>query len=120
MKVLFRLCLLGTIVVLAAMFLWSYPIILAGTGFDRPPEAMLFGYTAAEARPFFEALTDAGRAQYQGAQAVLDWVFPALVALMLIFATLRWGRRVPLARRLLAVIRALRRFWSPAAWSSAG
>ena len=107
MKVLFRLCLLGSVAVLAAMLLWSYPIILDGTGMDRVPEVMLFGYSAAEARPFFETLTDAGRAQYLGGQAILDWAFPALVALTLILAVFRWGRRVPLPRRMLAVLLAL-------------
>ncbi len=107
MKVLFRLCLSASLAVMAVMLLRSYPTILYGTGMDRVPEMMFFGYSVAEARMFFETISDAGRAQYLGMQALLDWAFPALVALTLIFAILRWSRLVPMPRRIFAVVLAL-------------
>lgn len=104
MKVLFRLSLIAMIAVFAAIWFWSAPLILAGSGVDRVPEAMLLGYSADEARVFFAGITDAGRAQYLGPQAMLDWAFPALIALTLTLAVFRWGRRVPLPRRMLAIL----------------
>lgn len=107
MKTLFRLCLLGSAIVLAAMLGWSYPIILDGTGIARVPETQLLGYSTDEARSFFTALTEAGRAQYLGPQAMLDWAFPAILALILILAVFRWAKLVPFPRKMLPVLLAV-------------
>ncbi len=104
MKSLLRLSLLGAIAVVAASLLWSYPIILAETGIETPLELRMFGYSAEEARAYFAALSEAGRAQYLGPQVLLDWALPGLSALTLLLVVIRRGRRVPLARRGFAVL----------------
>ena len=105
MRSLFRLALLATLGVGAAMMFWSFPIISDAAGGRIAPELRLFGGSADEARAFFAALGDVGRAQYLGPQAMLDMAYPALLSLTLILAILRYGARLPvLVRALLCLL----------------
>lgn len=70
----------------ATMVVWTLPGIAQSAGglpaFDLRP----FGYTAVEARAFLSALGPEGLALYTGPQRLLDMVYPALLAFVLIGA----------------------------------
>ena len=72
--------------VYGVIVLWSLPIIAAEAGGWVPFDLRPGGYSYDEARAFLAALTDAGRAQYEGPQRWLDMVYPVLLA-----ATLGWA-----------------------------
>ena len=74
----------ATFAVYLAMAFWSLPRLdmgAAGRAFDLRP----FGYAPDAARAYLAALGEAGRAFYRDGQQSLDLVFPALLALTLIF-----------------------------------
>lgn len=94
-----------TLAVYAAMAGGTLPAIArdaAGlTAFDMRPA----GYTPAEARAFLTALGDEGRALYLGPQHLLDLIYPALLAAVLIGAL--WVLLPPLWLRGSLILAAL-------------
>lgn len=65
---------------------WSLPIIAAQAGGLVPFDLRPGGYSFDEAKVFLSALSDEGRAQYEGPQRWLDLAYPALLA-----GTLGWA-----------------------------
>ncbi|SFJ94218.1 hypothetical protein [Celeribacter neptunius] len=75
----------------ATMIFWTLPEIAQDAGspaFDMRPG----GYTPVEARDFLSHLGAEGRALYQGPQRLLDALYPACLAAVLIWS-LRWALR---------------------------
>lgn len=79
-----------------AMILWTLPAIMRAAGGLAPFDLRPGGYSVDEARAFLDALGADGRATYLGPQALLDLVYPALLA-----ATLIVGFRLLLRRPAL-------------------
>lgn len=77
----------AALAVYLAIVLWSLPRIATEAGGLVPFDLRPAGYGIAETKAFLGALSEAGRAQYLGAQALLDWIYPALLALTLGFGT---------------------------------
>ncbi len=80
------------------MVLWSLPFIAQQAGGLVPFDMRPTGYDFADAQAFLGALTPEGRVFYAGIQHRLDTVYPALLALVLVFGGLglargrwRWG-----------------------------
>lgn len=65
---------------------WSLPLIAADAGGMTPFDMRPMGYSLDEARAFLSALGEAGFAQYTGVQAMLDTIYPALLAVMSVLA----------------------------------
>ncbi len=105
MRLVFWGIVAATLGVYAAMGLWSVPKLMGYSEgaliFDMRP----WGYSPADARSLLEALGAEGRAFYLTAQQGLDRVFPALLALTLVFSFRRLYPRGPaLALSVLAVV----------------
>jgi len=66
--------------------LWSLPLISADAAGLTPFDVRPFGYDLDAARVFLAALGEAGHAQYIGPQALLDRVFPPLLAVFSLLA----------------------------------
>ena len=86
----------ATLVVYAAMLVWSLPTVSAAAGGLRSFDLRPGGYSFGEAQAFLTALTPDGKAFYLNVQQRLDLAFPALEAATLFFAILmltpaRWG-----------------------------
>jgi hypothetical protein len=72
------------------VYLWmitgTLPAITRAAGGLMPFDLRPTGYSVDEARAFLGALSDSGRAVYLGPQHMLDLVYPALLAVVLIGA----------------------------------
>lgn len=92
----------AALAVYLVIVLWSLPLIATEAGGMAPFDLRPAGYGFAETKDFLSALSEAGRAQYLGAQALLDWAYPALLALTLgigtwhLLGTIRSGLRITL------------------------
>jgi hypothetical protein len=96
MKTVFWVIFAATIVIYAVMVAWSLPIITANAGGLLPFDLRPMGYSFEEASAFVRALSEEGRGFYRAVQHRLDLVYPALLAAVLVLATLlltptRWG-----------------------------
>ena len=101
MRHLFRIALLFTVIVYLVIVLWSLPIVQGEADGLRPLDLRPLGYSGEEARAFLSAITDAGRAQYLGPQRLLDLIYPALLAITLVFGIFRFGGKMSMFWRLL-------------------
>jgi len=90
-----------TLAIYFAIVAWTLPTISQSASGLRPFDLRPTGYSAAEARDFLAALSDAGRAIYLGPQAWLDGVYPALLALVLI---LSFQSLIPARWRALRIV----------------
>ena len=98
----------ATLVVYAAMVLWSLPHITQQAGGLRPFDIRPAGYSEAEARAFLAALSEDGRRFYLSTQHRLDLVYPALLAATLGLAIWRVFSTLPVfARTALALVPAM-------------
>ncbi len=98
----------ATLVVYAAMVLWSLPYIAGEAGGLLPFDLRPSGYSEAEARAFLAALSEDGRRFYLGTQHRLDLVYPALLAATLGLAIWRLFPKLPaFARAALALVPAM-------------
>ena len=88
-RVLFWVALAATAGVYGAMVGWSLPRVSAMAGGLVPFDMRPTGYTPGEAQAFVLALSDEGRGFYLNVQQGLDFVFPALSALVLVWS-FRW------------------------------
>lgn len=77
-----------TLVFYLAILTWSLPFIRAEAGGLTPFDISPTGYSFGEAQTFLAALSPAGLARYEGAQAQLDAVYPTL--LFAVFAIGMW------------------------------
>ena len=68
-----------------SMVFWSLPFIAGQAGGLAPFDMRPTGYSVTEARAFTQALTEEGRAFYLDVQHKLDFAYPALLAMVLIF-----------------------------------
>lgn len=97
MRLIFWLLSAVMLAIYFTMVLWSLPIIAADTGGLMAFDLRAAGYSYAEAQEFLAALSDYGRAFYLNVQHRLDSAYPALMAVVLVFAfiglfrgVLRW------------------------------
>lgn len=77
-----------TLAIYSAMVLGPLSQIAADAGapaLDMRPR----GYSAAEARAFLAALSEDGRAIYAGPQHLLDTIYPALLAITLVWSAVK-------------------------------
>lgn len=89
----------AALAIYGAMVGWTLPAISRDAGGLVPFDMRPAGYSVEEARAFLTALGDQGRAIYLGPQHLLDMLYPALLAMVLIGAvrvligpvSLRWG-----------------------------
>lgn len=89
----------AALAIYGAMVGWTLPAISRDAGGLVPFDMRPAGYSVEEARAFLTALGDQGRAIYLGPQHLLDLLYPALLAVVLIGAVrvligplwLRWG-----------------------------
>lgn len=85
-----------TLAALAAMRLWTMPLIRAGAGDLHMPDMLIEGYSADYLALYLDLLTAEARGLYLGPQRVLDTVMPmALTGTLAVAAwllTVRWGR----------------------------
>ena len=86
-----------TLAVYAAMVLWSLPRIAQSAGGQLPFDLRPMGYSLAEARRFLVALDSDAVAFYLHVQQRLDFIYPALMALVLMAAFARLFGWLPAA-----------------------
>lgn len=97
MRLIFWLLSAAMLAIYFTMVLWSLPIVAENAGGMMPFDLRAAGYSYAEAQGFLAALSDYGRAFYLNVQHRLDNAYPALMAVVLVFAfvqlyqgVLRW------------------------------
>ena len=97
-----------TAIVYLVIVLWSLPIITRDAGGLTPFDLRPLGYDVDDAVAFLSALGETGLAQYQGAQRILDTIYPALMAATLVLAFARLFRwRTALAFGVVTVLAAV-------------
>ncbi|MEP2532015.1 hypothetical protein [Shimia sp.] len=74
----------AALLVYLVMVLWSLPFIAEQADGLVPFDMRPLGYTPEEARTFITALSEEGRVFYLDVQHMLDFIYPALLAAMLI------------------------------------
>ena len=90
------------------MLIWTLPRLQTMAGGLVPFDLRPMGYTPDEARAFLGALGPDGAAYYLGVQQRLDTVYPALLALVLVFSFRKLAPGKPgLALAGLAIVAAV-------------
>lgn len=97
MRLIFWLLSAAMLAIYFTMVLWSLPIVTENAGGMMPFDLRAAGYSHAEAEGFLAALSDYGRAFYLNVHHRLGNTYPALMAVVLVFAfvqlyqgVLRW------------------------------
>lgn len=85
-KKLYWVLFAATMILYGTMLFWSLPYISAQAAGLIPFDLRPGGYSFQEAQEFVSVLTPEGQAFYLGTQHMLDLFYPAMIALVVLFA----------------------------------